>query len=804
MSFLRSISQRWRIDPIELALWAAPFVLFSPGIIGGKVFYWGTILLQFIPWRHLALRLIQEGEIPLWNPYSGMGAPLLANYQAALLYPPTWFLMVFEALGGLPWSAIGQGVFLALHLGFCAVGTKRFLQDWGIGNLGQIVGGIAFGLSGYLVSRASFQSIIFSVSWMPWILLFSQRLTLSKGERKRQSFFWLVVCIALNLLAGHAQSSWYILWTTGALVVWQSFLMNTIGWSETWKSGIRNLLLWGAAVGWAALLAAAQLIPTWEYLVNSQRSMGIDREIGLTYSFWAWRFLTILMPGFFGNPAQGNYWGYGNYWEDAVYSGSMALLLGIFAFGKIWQKSRHQSSKIPDRIHLKRNVLFWAGISILAMFLALGKNLPFYFWFLEHVPGFDAFQAPTRISLIAQFGLAILAAVGIDLWETPQGKVLYWTRLGTAGFLSMFFVSSFASFLMEDFYPTILKSVQQFGFMGLLFGILLLNTPQESSKLTGTEGRIPLQRSISIWKILIFTFFLTDLTWTGWGLNPVISIDLFRQPSWGRDKFENASVSRRFFLHPDDEYVIKFQKFFRFDTFRNIDDWVSLRRSWLPNINLLDEIAMINNFDPFVPARFAKWLQATAELRRVGDDFNYRRVLRMSGVQVLVVVDEKEGLKTTSLEGSQRFQFFQCARTVTSSDEALQAVMTDPELGVTQIVVETTERNGDEHCQTDAYAAPSITVLSESANRIQVELITNHQGWLVMKDTFYPGWVAKVNGVRQSIYAANSIFRAVRVAEGRSLIEFYYQPLSFSSGVALSILSLIPLLLFPGMNKNDG
>ncbi|RMG01094.1 MAG: hypothetical protein D6735_12420, partial [Acidobacteria bacterium] len=243
---------------------------------------------------------------------------------------------------------------------------------------------------------------------------------------------------------------------------------------------------------------------------------------------------------------------------------------------------------------------------------------------------------------------------------------------------------------------------------------------------------------------------------------------------------------------------IKFQKFFRFDTFRNIDDWVSLRRSWLPNINLLDEIAMINNFDPFVPARFAKWLQATAELRRVGDDFNYRRVLRMSGVQVLVVVDEKEGLKTTSLEGSQRFQFFQCARTVTSSDEALQAVMTDPELGVTQIVVETTERNGDEHCQTDAYAAPSITVLSESANRIQVELITNHQGWLVMKDTFYPGWVAKVNGVRQSIYAANSIFRAVRVAEGRSLIEFYYQPLSFSSGVALSILSLIPLLLFPG------
>ena len=799
--FLRSIARKWTIDPLELALWIAPIILFSPGIFGGKVFYWGTILLQFIPWRHVALELIKVGEIPLWNPYSGMGAPLLANYQSALLYPPTWMLMALEAIGGLPWSAIGQGVCLGLHLGFCAVGTRRMLREWGISELGQIVGGLAFGLSGYLVSRASFQSIIFSVSWMPWILLFSQRVVLTSGNLKRQSFFWLVICIAMNLLAGHAQSSWYILWTATAFLAWQSVFLKPSGWWEAWKRLVRNLLLWGGAVGWASLLAAAQLIPTVEYLMNSQRSMGIDRELGLTYSFWPWRFLTMLMPNFFGNPAHGNFWGYGNYWEDAVYSGSMALLLAAFAFGKIWHRSESSFPENTAWNYLKMIVLFWAGIGILAMVLALGKNLPFYIWLFETVPGFDLFQAPTRISLIAQFSLAILAAVGIDLWDTPRGKILYWTRLGTAGFFSMLLVSSLASFfLQEDFYPTILKSVQQFGSLGIIFGVLLLSKPEEQSKLTDKAKRVPSICSTGIWKILIIAFFLVDLGWVGWGLNPVISIELFRQPL---PDTGSPALSRRYFIHPDDEYTIKFEKFFRFDTFRNLDDWVSLRRSWLPNINLLDEVAMVNNFDPFVPARYATWLEAIAQARREGDDLVYRRLLESSGVHFLIEVDGQKALKPIPLEGNERYQFFQCAREVRTREEALGAVLSDPEIGSNQIVVETTGWDGNKPCSIGADLPPSIRILSESANRIQIELNTHRQGWLVMKDTYYPGWVAWVNGTKAPIFATNGIYRAVRVNEGTNLIEFRYQPPSFFLGVTLSVLSWLLLILYPGMHKND-
>ena len=73
------------------------------------------------------------------------------------------------------------------------------------------------------------------------------------------------------------------------------------------------------------------------------------------------------------------------------------------------------------------------GLILISFLLALGKNTPIYPWLFNHVPGFDMFQAPSRFSLWAEFGLVMLAAIGVDQWSRPEGRGLYWTRLGTAG-----------------------------------------------------------------------------------------------------------------------------------------------------------------------------------------------------------------------------------------------------------------------------------------------------------------------------------------------------------------------------------
>ena len=66
----------------------------------------------------------------------------------------------------------------------------------------------------------------------------------------------------------------------------------------------------------------------------------------MTHSFWPLRLLTLLSPDFFGNPAQNNFWGYDNYWENAAYIGLIPLLLARVCD---LESAPAQSHSRPDR-----------------------------------------------------------------------------------------------------------------------------------------------------------------------------------------------------------------------------------------------------------------------------------------------------------------------------------------------------------------------------------------------------------------------------------------------------------------------
>ena len=44
------------------------------------------IITQIYPWKHFTIETFKNGQIPLWNPYSFSGTPLLANFQSAVFY----------------------------------------------------------------------------------------------------------------------------------------------------------------------------------------------------------------------------------------------------------------------------------------------------------------------------------------------------------------------------------------------------------------------------------------------------------------------------------------------------------------------------------------------------------------------------------------------------------------------------------------------------------------------------------------------------------------------------------------------
>ena len=86
-------------------------------------------------------------------------------------------------------------------------------------------------------------------------------------------------------------------------------------------------------------------------------------------------------------------------------------------------------------------------------------------------------------------------------------------------------------------------------------------------------------------------------------------------------------------------------------------------------------------------------------------------------------------------------------------------------------------------------------IVSYAPEQVAIHGEVDRPGYLVLTDTYYPGWQATVNGIKVPILRSDPYFRSVRLNPGKYRVEFVYRPLSFYLGVVLSGFSLSIILL---------
>jgi hypothetical protein len=84
-------------------------------------------------------------------------------------------------------------------------------------------------------------------------------------------------------------------------------------------------------------------------------------------------------------------------------------------------------------------------------------------------------------------------------------------------------------------------------------------------------------------------------------------------------------------------------------------------------------------------------------------------------------------------------------------------------------------------------------VTSENPETVRLDVRAKRAGWLILDDTYYPGWHATVDGERAAIKPANAAFRAVRVPAGRHRVAFEYRSGVLRAGWMLSLLGVLVL-----------
>ncbi len=84
-----------------------------------------------------------------------------------------------------------------------------------------------------------------------------------------------------------------------------------------------------------------------------------------------------------------------------------------------------------------------------------------------------------------------------------------------------------------------------------------------------------------------------------------------------------------------------------------------------------------------------------------------------------------------------------------------------------------------------------VKLLSYKANRFSLEYESDGDAFLYVSDTYYPGWRAYVDGKETKIYRANLAFRAIEAPKGKHTVVFRYVPMSFYTGLALTIIGIL-------------
>lgn len=428
--------------------WAAvPWIVAALGwtfrdlIFRGFIIAQGDVPDQFLPWREFTAEEIGQGRIPLWNPYSFCGAPFLANMQSCVLYPVDRILDLFFPPG---WA---MSIGLVFHLLLGAVSLHFLAIRFGAGAACAALAAAGYSLGGFHAIHLLGGNLltITSSTYLPAHLLVISALSdrLQKGERVGSLPFWGAFLVALQVLSGHAQMTFYNGVFAGVFALAQMALMR----HGRAALLLHHVLIWGVG----ALLAAPQLLPSLEYSRLSSRTESLPYEAATEFSF-GWEVLpTLFLPEYLGSrvdgfrpPGRDTFWGSWRNWS-AVYIGIIPVCGFVFLIlSRATRRARAMALKA------------FAPLLLVGLFLALGRNNPLY-RLVHELPLFGQFRAPSKYlpGFIAPF--TVLAAVGLssllDKLEQARSDLSRGAVMAASVALPAILVASVAMLNLQRIWP---------------------------------------------------------------------------------------------------------------------------------------------------------------------------------------------------------------------------------------------------------------------------------------------------------------------------------------------------------------
>jgi len=752
----------------------------------------------FYPLRHFAVNSMKGGDVPLWNPYIHVGKPLLATLQTCVFYPVSIIYYIIPAFDdAFDW-------YIIFHFILAGIFMYILMRYWKHSRTAASVSSVVFVFGGYLSSVISLNTSLSSVVWLPIIVLF-----FDKALRTKRPFYAVVASIfmAIQFLGGEPTMIYCTTW----LIFF--YLLGFIYTSRSRECGPKGvLMLFGLFVitaGLWVLISAIQLLPFIELLSKSTRAGVNDFNTITTWSLSPPELLAFFIPYVLGNISIPAAYLDTQQWMTNFYLGIIPFFFILFAF--ISRPSKKAK--------------FFGILTVLFLILALGRYTPMYKILHDYIFGFGHIRYPIRFIFVAIFSISILAGMGYDafvkIWDDERKKTITKWIVVLNGLLGILLIS-FLKF-QEPIYRFIVSSrilIDKITLINLekLFNVFLFDSAHIcrffiAFTLAAMVIILYLNRKIGkgIFGFLIVALVFIDLYSVNTRIADIVNNEIFKHEPpgysllkrdkslfritrtgpiqtlnksvWG-DNYDLAQYYRKatfytnapmiYGIYDADGYGSLFRKD-RYDFMELIFNAEYPTRSKL--INLLNIKYMIS-----------------AEPLRAG---HYEMIFKDKVDRIPVFKDGKVYTYYYISKNNacmDRAFLVREARVAGDREEALEILGEEGFDPAELVVLEEEPKSFDK--KSGLNIKESVKIVSYKPKEVIIEASCKEPKFLILSDSYYPGWKVFVDGKDDKLYRAYYFLRAVHLDSGKHVVKFVFDPLSYKIGKIISLITITFLALF--------
>ena len=733
---------------------------------------------------------LREGSLTLWNPYIFCGTPLIGIVSPDIFHP-------FSLPGYLFSSPFAYALGIILRSFLAGLFMYLFLRhSVGLKNFSSLIGAVVFMLNGVFAVWLEFSSTVGGGLWFPLVFLLVDKIILRKSL-----LLALLAAIILHFTSRNLQFFPYLLVSLSVYALFRILFL------KRFKAMIQPVFLIGGSVFLGILLSAFIILPLYEQTQHCHRQEIKFEELNpLPVANLA----TFVIPDFYGTPAPPHSYrtirnwfyetglikkqvvkvGGENYNEYCGYIGVLPLILALLA----------------GLLRKDRDSRFFFGFWIVSLLLALGTflYLPLY-WF---APGFNK-MGISRIIFLFCFSGSILAGMGAErltehrAQSTEHGReglvlrVTVWVlAIATLSWLIFLLLPKFNSQLstlnsqLLAWHFSLKNPSMTIPILLALSSIIILFLSLKGKRGALLKGSILLVISFDL---LYFGMKYNPMTPKEWLFPETPSLSFLTAKLEKEPPFRIIAFDR--ILPPNTNLVYRLQSVEGYESLHSARYHDFMKELVSPDVyhNWIDIRSRANR--KFLQLLNVKYILADREFR--GED--------------LELVYDGEIKICEDLKAYPRAWVVPEAKVLKTKEEIFEELRSpDFDPRKTVILEEGIRNQGsgirDQQTRTKLTPDPrplTPEIIDYQPEKVIIEADLPQAGFLVLSDSYYPGWKVFVDGEGGEVLRANYIMRAVKLSPGHHQVEFIYDPSSFKLGLAISLatLFLITILMVYALFK---